>query len=1230
MARLRFPGRPGYRFDRIGVRYSADEARITTDPTLSIITSIHKGLQQFRDIFGDSDEDDTEFCGFTPAEVRAAEKNFQRAIKQEKQFLEQQAHQQKFRSERSKATLTCLAAAGLELTKNTRAPINLRKTYKKIVETGLVQDATRKIKPNSWHETSRNKSLQEVSRPSPHLQQASKVSVAAGKQNGQPVPDNVSNLKHIRLKRLTHNVDTQPVFRRPVGRPRKYTTTAEGVIDVQRGNSFESIAAASSGFGAKPLSKYTSMAKQILARATKQAVHTSSKLFTSTHKVRKFVLPTKSSRSSRVIKPNKRFLEDDNVHQLVAKQAKISPSSLTAAAPAFKAPIFGMVVGSEKSNSFSAFPSCGLTMSPFNVTRDKGFPAFSTAPQPSGTSSFMDGLANQKLLGSLDQPLIVEGKRPRKPSLIMRMKLVEDDPADEIRLQQQLSDATTAVKSDGQKPPADAKFSPTPLPSQTKGFGAPKSLIAPAKLFTDPSTCSLSSKAFRAHYKQQQILSNLPSQSTVVLRQAKLQLNRTALNRSKAALARSLKAQLKREAKLERRRRTPQSRFGRLSVSDPSAVSPGSSLSQLSPFSKLASDSAIERQKSGLFEGIEAGAGSFSPGRSPPVTPSSLQTLKPKNEKFDNYQASLIKHDALLKTYAPGSRWHCLVCSSMCVIKKNRKLPQVPLCKRCKAAYFFQVTLKPGSLKRKCKYGGRCNIHFSEKSILHCPSCKFRKFDAVMRKCKELGYTVTQRCPYRYMTAKQRQTSRSGDRMVEPGLRTPGRTSNHSSELISASNLDKPLSVDVDQDTDPFSLSPPQTLSSSKSTPDKGLRSPSKKLGLTASDGDKVSEADEDGDIVGRSRGSVRGPRIKHVCRRAAMVFPQQRATFPEEPQKRTLTLSALPNEEKRQLWAKNKQEQTQDSSTDESNDETKQNKIPALASPDRKLQSPKEEQADTKKERKIGSNFNKKLGLTRDEKVDDLREGKMPKNRISEARMAGTDVASKVKKKSISIEKTLAARKKGYTRKIRCRECKGCKTPECGVCVFCRDKPKFGGPGRIKKCCIHSVCLAPKIPRKATQAFIEPKSPTKTYRRDDDDQNGDHHTRSHNSRAGFRDSSSRYQEKRANNHWRVEGNGNGAKDDSEDVIEGAEENMDTYQNGHTSSLSSSLQNGLDMDGSQCQSKTVANTNGDRVVRYAKGKYSTAVEATIQFALADVRNPFIGRMAEAYVGKMRHLKHREK
>ena len=43
-----------------------------------------------------------------------------------------------------------------------------------------------------------------------------------------------------------------------------------------------------------------------------------------------------------------------------------------------------------------------------------------------------------------------------------------------------------------------------------------------------------------------------------------------------------------------------------------------------------------------------------------------------------------------------------------------------------------------------------------------------------------------------------------------------------------------------------------------------------------------------------------RGPRIKHVCRRAAMVFPGQRATFPPPPP----SLSALPRAEKQEILA--------------------------------------------------------------------------------------------------------------------------------------------------------------------------------------------------------------------------------------------------------------------------------------------------------------------------------------
>ena len=56
MARLRFPGRPGLRFDRLGIRYGAEEASKRLDPSTQLIANIHRGLRCFREYFGESDE----------------------------------------------------------------------------------------------------------------------------------------------------------------------------------------------------------------------------------------------------------------------------------------------------------------------------------------------------------------------------------------------------------------------------------------------------------------------------------------------------------------------------------------------------------------------------------------------------------------------------------------------------------------------------------------------------------------------------------------------------------------------------------------------------------------------------------------------------------------------------------------------------------------------------------------------------------------------------------------------------------------------------------------------------------------------------------------------------------------------------------------------------------------------------------------------------------------------
>ncbi|KAL5016594.1 hypothetical protein ScPMuIL_006183 [Solemya velum] len=52
--------------------------------------------------------------------------------------------------------------------------------------------------------------------------------------------------------------------------------------------------------------------------------------------------------------------------------------------------------------------------------------------------------------------------------------------------------------------------------------------------------------------------------------------------------------------------------------------------------------------------------------------------------------------------------------------------------------------------------------------------------------------------------------------------------------------------------------------------------------------------------------------------------------------------------------------------------------------------------------------------------------------------------------------------------RRTRCKKCEPCTRSDCGECHFCKDMKKFGGPGRMKQCCISKQCMAPVLPNTA------------------------------------------------------------------------------------------------------------------------------------------------------------------
>ncbi|CAN2388034.1 histone methyltransferase activity (H3-K4 specific) [Pristimantis euphronides] len=72
----------------------------------------------------------------------------------------------------------------------------------------------------------------------------------------------------------------------------------------------------------------------------------------------------------------------------------------------------------------------------------------------------------------------------------------------------------------------------------------------------------------------------------------------------------------------------------------------------------------------------------------------------------------------------------------------------------------------------------------------------------------------------------------------------------------------------------------------------------------------------------------------------------------------------------------------------------------------------------------------------------------------------------------------------KAKLRMTRCGECKGCVvTEDCGTCVNCLDKTKFGGPNTKKQCCVYKRCdviearrlqrLAHKVPSPGGRKLI-------------------------------------------------------------------------------------------------------------------------------------------------------------
>ncbi|XP_067676995.1 histone-lysine N-methyltransferase 2A-like isoform X2 [Haliotis asinina] len=864
MARLRFPGRPGYRFDRLGVRYGADEARNVNDPSLAIVAYIHHGLRQFRELFGESDEEE-DFDGFSAKDVRYGEKKLERTTSDLiKKLFNSDEETERTPAPRAKTIRLGRTRSSVDAPLSSdrtggRIKAVVRKSCQELVKGGLSKTPKSHVMA-SVKEVERMKMPKE-GRPK-KIVRGKRFVIGQRKENVKfKKPALTVKLKNFdpsksprprgrppRVdKLLTETVNKQQEkVPRKVGRPRK---TGIPVKEVRKKLPVKVVCV--------PKTKQTEKkrAKQLLEKAKKGRPVLQSRIsqpmkpksdpnVVHIPKPKKeFVLPTVSSRSSRVIIPNKRFIEEDGYYGKVWKKPKLDKSpDASLVSPKAKEEGSTKKMKVTPGNKVPKTPEKGVASEGKDKTpsRKKNSDNFASPDvvmspilHPKGGNSV--SLFSSVVAGKMkkDKSLIVEGKRQRKPSLKMRMRKGEIPRG----MLLDMDESSSASQESSQGSSENSSKSVDLFPKSV-------SASAGVSVFSRAGPMSLGKGG-------QDTLAAKRSGDNI-LRKAKLQLNRVAVNRSKAALARSLKAQMKKEAKLQRQQLRKKSSFSPQSPTSPLALSPIS------------------------------GTRAFIDGPGSPPRP-----------LFD-----------------------------------NNNLPLSP---------------------------------DNEKS------------------------------------AKEKIT--------------PVKRGSHISPKV-MSSLAAKLATSAQQEVD------------------------------------VVMEGEEQPPVEGATDsrgGGGSGPRIKHVCRRAAMVLRKPVAKFPSPP---SLRLSALPSLEKEKMLEESKAQRERESSDDE-----------------------------------------------------------RPMEEI--IRNAATQESHVIKKSPVkSHAATYPFTKTGRRRKVRCRQCKGCMAEDCGKCIYCLDKPKFGGRSVMKQACVERKCSNPKYAKVATTFVL--KNIKSRDREPDDDSHTDGDGRhsfssksSHNSTGG-------------------------------------------------------------------------------------------------------------------------------
>ena len=109
-------------------------------------------------------------------------------------------------------------------------------------------------------------------------------------------------------------------------------------------------------------------------------------------------------------------------------------------------------------------------------------------------------------------------------------------------------------------------------------------------------------------------------------------------------------------------------------------------------------------------------------------------------------------------------------------------------------------------------------------------------------------------------------------------------------------------------------------------------------------------------------------------------------------------------------------------------------------------------EESDGKMKRKRGK---KREGRQLNSDIEKRKSSRLSDDKIKKMLDSFDTTSSRVTKSLESGKKMMKTRVK----KTKCNQCSNCLKEDCGTCVYCLDKPKFGGPLRLKKKCVERSC---------------------------------------------------------------------------------------------------------------------------------------------------------------------------